>query len=207
MAQQLGKIEKPTADELKRGRRLLFVPLLYSGKGSPTEYLEKCDKYWKQVEDQVADLELKLGQVKKIFHELTPVSGEDGVKAVQDLNDRSYQIIKKRVDTGAQLEAAEERELLTEFMDWSKCLAVGLQNEKVFTRVYESYAEADKKRNEYISKHIDETLKENEIGVLFMREGHHVQFPTDIQVIYVSPPALDEINRWLREHQSKSQGG
>jgi translation elongation factor EF-G len=207
MAEQLGKIEKPTADDLKRGRRLLFVPLVYGGKSSPTEYLEKCDKYWSQVEDQVADLELKLGQVKKIFHELIPASGEDGVKAVKDLNDRSYQIIKKRVDHGAQLEAAEESELLTEFMEWGKCLAAGLQNEKVFTRVYESYAEVEKKRNEYISKHIGETLKENEIGVLFMREGHHVQFPTDIQVIYVSPPALDEINRWLRDHQAKSEGG
>ena len=204
---ELGKIEKPTAEEFKRGRRLLFVPLLYGGKSSPAEYLEKCNKYWNQVEDQVADLELKLGQVKKIFHELIPVSGEDGVKAIQDLNDRSYQIIKKRVDNGAQLEAAEESELLAEFMDWSKCLAAGLQNEKVFTRVYESYAEADKKRNEYISKHIDETLKENEIGVLFMRERHQVHFPTDIQVIYVSPPVLDEINRWLRDYQAKSQGG
>ncbi|NWF77686.1 MAG: hypothetical protein HXY36_03730 [Chloroflexi bacterium] len=203
MAQQLGKIEKPAADDLKRGRRLLFVPLLYGGKSSPAEYLEKCNKYWSQVEDQVTDLELKLGQVKKIFHELIPVSGEDGVKAIQNLDDSSYQIIKKRVDNGAQLEAVEESELLAEFMDWSKCLATGLQNEKVFTRVYESYVEAGKKRNEYISKHIDETLKENEIGVLFMREGHHVQFPTDIQVIYVSPPALDEINRWLRDHQAK----
>ena len=207
MVQQLGKIEKPSVDELKMGRRLLFVPLLYGGKSSPPEYLEKCDRYWNQVEDQVADLELKLGQVKKIFHELIPVSGQEGVKAIQDLNDRSYQIIKKRVDNGAQLEAAEETELLTEFMDWSKCLAAGLQNEKVFTKVYESYAEAGKKRNEHISKHIGETLKENEIGILFMREGHHVQLPTDIQVIYVSPPALDEINRWLRDHQAKSEGG
>ena len=88
-----------------------------------------------------------------------------------------------------------------EFMDWNRCLAVGLQNQKVFTTVYKSYIEASEKRNKYISGQINETLKAEEIGVLFMREGHQVQFPPDIQVFYVTPPALDEINRWFRDRE------
>jgi guanylate kinase len=36
-----------------------------------------------------------------------------------------------------------------------------------------------------------------------MRESHQLQFPTDIQIIYVAPPALDEINRWLRDRETK----
>ena len=201
MSEELGKIEKPPVEEFKRGRKLYFVPLIYCGKESPAEYLEKFNKYWNQVENQMSDLELKLGKVDKIYHELISASGEDGVKAIKDLNDKSYQIIKNRLDKGAQLEATEDRELLTEFMDWSRCLVVGLQNQKVFTKVYESYTEASKKRNEYIAGQIDETLKVDEIGILFIREGHQVQFPSDIQVFYVAPPALDEINRWLR-HQT-----
>ena len=125
-------------------------------------------------------MELKLGKVDRIYHELIPVGGEDGLKAIEELNDKSYQIIKNRLDKGAQLEAAEQSELLTEFMDWSKCLATGLQNQKVFDKIYEFYAEASKKRNEHIARQIDETLKADEIGVLFMREGHQVQFPSDI---------------------------
>jgi guanylate kinase len=35
-----------------------------------------------------------------------------------------------------------------------------------------------------------------------MRENHQLQFPTDIQIIYVAPPALDEIKRWLREQEN-----
>ena len=31
-----------------------------------------------------------------------------------------------------------------------------------------------------------------------MREGHQLQFPSDIEVFYVAPPALDEIKRWSR---------
>jgi hypothetical protein len=83
-------------------------------------------------------------------------------------------------------------------MDWTKCLAAGLQNQKVFDKVYEAYSQAHKKRNEHIAKMIDETLKEGEIGILLMREGHQVQFTADIEVFYVSPPGLDEIKRWRR---------
>jgi hypothetical protein len=203
MAKELGKIEKPSAEEFKRGRKLYFVPLIYGGEESPPEYLEKFNKYWDQVENQVSDLELKLGPVNKIYHELIPVGGNGGIEATKELNDKSYQIAKNRLGKGAQLEATEEAELLTEFMDWSRCLAIGLQNQKVFTKIYESYTEVSKKRNEHIARQIDETLKADEIGLLLMREGHQVQFPSDIQVFYVAPPALDEIKRWLRDYEAK----
>ena len=205
MSEELGKIGKPLTEEFKRGRRLCFVPLVYCGEESPAEYLEKYNKYWNQVENQLSDLELKLGKVGKIYHELIPAGGEDGIKVIKDLNDKSYQTIKNRLDKGAQLEATEDSELLTEFMDWSRCLALGLQNQKVVANVYNLYIEASKKRNEYIARQIDETLKADEIGLLFMREGHQVQFPPDIQVFYVAPPALDEIKRWLRDLTSSSQ--
>ena len=37
------------------------------------------------------------------------------------------------------------------------------------------------------------------MGLLFIREEHLAQFPEDIEVFSVSPPALDEIHRWQRE--------
>jgi len=117
---------------------------------------------------------------------------------LKDLNEKSHQVVQGRVQKGSQLEATEDAELLTEFMDWSRCLSIGLQNQKVLAKVYESYTEAGKKRNEFIARHIDKTLKAEEIGILFMREGHQVQFPAEIEVFYVAPPALDEVNRWLR---------
>jgi len=105
MSEELGKIEKPPAEEFKRGRKLYFVPLIYCGRESPADYLEKFNKYWNQVENQMSDLELKLGKVDRIYHELIPVGGEDGLKAIKELNDKSCQIIKNRLDKGAQLEA------------------------------------------------------------------------------------------------------
>ena len=203
MAEELGKIEKPSTADYKKGRKLYFIPLIYGSKESPTDYLEKFDKYWKQAEDQVCDLEMKLGVASRVYHESIPTSGEEGLNVLKDLNEKSHQMVHSRVQKGSQLEATEDAELLTEFMDWSRCLAVGLQNQKVLTKVYEAYTEAGKKRNEFITKHIDETLKGEEIGIMFMREGHQVQFPSDVEVFYVAPPALDEINRWLRDSQTQ----
>ncbi|GAH60367.1 unnamed protein product, partial [marine sediment metagenome] len=36
-------------------------------------------------------------------------------------------------------------------------------------------------------------------------EGYKLQFPGDIEVFSVFPPALDEIHRWLRDRARKEQ--
>lgn len=203
MAEELGKIEKPPVESFKKGRKLYFIPLVYGGKDLPEDYLQKFNKYWEQVEKQVAELALKLGEVNRVYHELVAASGEEGLKTVADLSEKSRKIVGDCLEKQAQLEPVEDNDILTEFMDWSRCLIIGLQNPRVMSRVYESYLEAGKKRNEYIARKIDETLKENEIGLLLMRENHQVQFPADIQVFYIAPPALDEIKRWLRENEAK----
>jgi len=207
MAQELGKIEKPSVEEYRAARKLFFVPLLFTPKQLEGELFEKVFKYWDQVEAQLTNLELKLGIVKKVYHELVPVGGEEGSKIIEELNSTSYGIVKARLDKGAELEPLEDADLLTESMDWTKCLAIGLQNQKVFDKVYEAYLQSQKKRNEHIAKMIDNTLKEGEIGILLMREGHQVQFPADIEVFYVSPPGLDEIKRWLRTREVEAEKG
>ncbi len=205
MTEELGKIEKPRAEEFRKGRKLYFVPLIYRGEEPPDDYVEKFNKYWEQVEEQIAELELKLGKINRIYHELTPAGDKDGSEIIKELNDKSHKILQAYRDKGAQLEAVEDGDLLTEVMDWSRCLMAGLQNQKVLIKVYESYTEVSKKRNEYIANKIDETLQADEIGILLMRESHQVQLPSDKQVFYVDPPALDEIKRWLRERQIKSE--
>jgi hypothetical protein len=109
------------------------------------------------------------------------------------------------MEKGAAFESTENAEILSELMDWSRCLSLGLQNKDVFSKVYGFYNEAGKKRQEHISRQINDTLKDNEIGILFMTEGHHVQFNPDIRVFYISPPALDEIKRWVRDYEAKAE--
>ncbi|MFC1898778.1 hypothetical protein ACFLXP_00375 [Chloroflexota bacterium] len=203
MAEELGKIEKPAVEEFKKGRKLYFVPLIYGGKELPADYLKILNSYWKQVDGQISDLELKLGPVNRIYHELITSVGEDGLKGLKKLSEKSCEIVEKRIGNGAQLESVEDIELLTEFMDWNRCLAIGLQNRKVMEKVYQFYTEASKNREEFISNHIDETLKEDEIGILFIGENYKIKFPTGVEVFYVAPPALDEMKRWLRDQEVK----
>ncbi len=205
MSEELGQIEKPSAEEFEAGRKLFFVPLIFTSQEPPPDFLEMLNRYWDQVRAQLANLEAKLSQVSMIYHELIPLGGEDGAKAIEALNKGSYEIVKAWLDKGAELQPIEDSELLTEFMDWNRCLAIGLRSQQVFTKVYESYAEAQKKRNEHVAKQIDETLKNDQTGILLMREGHQVQFPSDMQVFYVAPPALDEIKRWLRARETEAQ--
>lgn len=203
MAEELGKIEKPPVEKFKKGRKLYFIPLLYMGEDTPVEYLALFNKYWEQVAKQLVELESKLGNVKRIYHELIPVSGDEGCNAVKELNEKCHSLIQTTMIKGAQMEALEDNNLMTEYMDWGRCLLIGLQNPGVINRVYDSYTESGKKRNEFITGRIDETLENDEIGILFMRENHQVQFPPDIQVFYVAPPALDEVKRWMREQEQQ----
>lgn len=204
MAEQLGKIEKPFAEPFKQGKKLYLVPLIYLNEDSPSEYKERCKRYWQQVAEQLGNLEAKIGKVSRIYHESISQSGEDGTKVVERANLGSYQIVKSKCDRGAILEALEGKELLEEVMDWERCFLFGFVSEKVASKVSEFYLEAAKKRYEFMAKRINETLKDDEAGLLFIREGHQLQFPGDIEVFSVFPPALDEIHRWLRD-QAKAK--
>ncbi len=205
MAEELGKIQKPAVEDFRKGRKLIFVPVIYLVEGLPEDYVQKFNRYWEQVEKHITELTSKLGQVSAVYHELVAVSGKEGVKSLKDLNNKGYKIVKACIDKKARLEGLEDADVLTEFMDWNRCLMIGLQNPKVISKIYESYAEANKKRNEAMAKRIDDSLKKDEIGIVMMREGHQVQFPADIQVFYVAPPALDDIKRWIRERERETE--
>jgi len=198
MAEELGKIEKPSIEEFNKGRKLFFVPLVRKSKSSPNEYKVKVKDYWLQVGKQLAELENKLGSINKVYHEFVSLSGKEGLKTIKELDGGNYQILKSMVEKGSYIEAIEEAATLIEFMDWSRCMA-SVNSKRVFDTMHNYYVEASKKRNEFMANRLNETLKPNDIGVLFMRENHKIQFPHDIDLFYVSPPALDAINRWLRD--------
>ncbi len=205
MAQELGKIDKPEADNFKQGRKLLLVPLIYLYKDAPSEYTEKYELYWKQVAEHIVNLEAKIGTISRVYHESISLGGDDGLKIMEKLNPKSHQIARQKCQDGATLEAIEDRELAEEAIDWERCLFIGFLSDKVARKVSELYIEASRKRYEHISKKIDETLTAGETAMLFIREGHLVQFSQDIEVFSVAPPALDEIHRWLRERTTAKE--
>ena len=207
MEEPLGKIEKPAVEHFTGKRKLYLVPLIFYGEKAPAEYMEKFNLYWEQVSQQVANLESKIGKAAHVYHESITLAGEDGLKIIEKLNPSCYQIANSRCQGGAVLEITEDKELAEESMDWERFLLMGFISHKVARTVSDFYVEATRKRYQDIARRIDETLKAEEVGVLFIREGHMVQFPADIEVFSVAPPALDEIHRWQRDRVSSEKKG
>jgi len=205
MDQELGKIEKPDAESFKKGRRLFLVPLLYAGKDAPPDYVEKYELYWKQVDEQVRHLESRVGLVNRVYHESISVGGKEGLEIMEKVNIKSYEMARQKCQDKAQLEVIEDKQLAEENMDWERCMLIGFLSDTVASKVYESYVESAKKRYAYMGKKIDETLEANEIAILFIREGHMVQFPKDVEVFSVAPPSLDEIHRWMRDRINREK--
>ena len=202
MAEELGKIEKLEIERFGL-RKLYVVPLIFSGADAPPDYKEKLERYWREVNEQIANQEAKVGKIKRIYHESMSIGGEEGLKIVAEINALSHLIAKDKVDCGAVFEATELAELSDECMDWERCLLLGLFSQKAIKTVAELYQQCSLKRFEYIGRRIDETLQKGEAAILFIREGHMVQFAKDIEVFSVAPPGLDDIHRWLRDRSKQ----
>jgi hypothetical protein len=203
MAETLGKMEKPEAASFKLGRKLIYVPLIFlPPDDDDIELAALVKKFWAEAAAQVNKLSSGLDGIKKIYHELVP-GGEEGLKTIDSLRSGSQEMVKSAVEAGAALQETEDMEALAEFLDWGRCLSIRLESPKVFGVVYENYLKSQQQRAEAIGKKIDETLSNDELGLAFLREGHSVQFPSDIQVFYVAPPSLDALRRYITDRLEK----
>ncbi|MDV2989482.1 MAG: hypothetical protein P3T54_04975 [Dehalogenimonas sp.] len=205
MSEELSKIERPTAASFSGKRKLYVVPLLYQWPDAPAEYQALFHRYWSEVTDQLNHLEDRIGAVAQIYHEGIDSSGDAAVATLKQFENPSYDITQARLSKNAALTPIEDRELMNESIDWERFVMMGFASSKVARLATENLMAVAKKRYEHIGSRITETLKDNEAGILFMREGHQIQFPATIEVFSVSPPSLDEIHRYLRNAQERPQ--
>ena len=212
MTQELGQIQRPEAGAFTGKRKLLLVPLMFASPNQPQEGETLLQKYWVQMQSQVESLESTLGKASHIYHENLGEGGDEGLVRLEAADERSHRFVKAQCSAGAVLEATEDEELLLEVMDLQRCLMLPFASERLANKLHEWYFDSMRQRYEHIAKGIDETLGENEVGILLISERHQVQFPQGVEVIYVSPPALDEYRRWLQawlkeqQSQAASQG-
>ncbi|HLH72968.1 MAG TPA: hypothetical protein VKX96_06765 [Chloroflexota bacterium] len=205
MAQELGKIERPTAASFEGTRKLFLVPLVYSPSEPPADYVGMLERYWAGVRNQVRRLTERTGPIRHVYHEGVFQIGEEGRQTIERLNIRSHTLIHEVCDSEAVVEALEDGEVFAESIDWQRCLMAGLASHKVLDLAWNGYREATRRRFEVMSERIEQTLKPGEAGLLLIREEHSIQFPKDVQVFYIAPPALDEIHRWLREREQRER--
>ncbi len=197
MTTPLTQMPKPEAAQFSGQRKLFLVPIFLFPPDSPDDATQLLERYWTEVRDQIQNLERSLGAVRYVFHETIYAGGEDGLKMVEVMNPFGCSFVQALCGAGAMLEATEDQAVVEEHSDWQRCLSIGLMSEKVMNLAITGIQETTQHRFDYIGQRISETLQENEVGVLFISEGHRVQFPTDVQVFFVAPPALDALRRWI----------
>lgn len=196
---ELGRIERPIAENFKEKRKLYCVPNIYPIVDATDDYYGLVEKFWNEASQQIDMLEAA-GKIKKIFCESLFVQGQDAFDALEKLNKNALKIVKKRVDEGAILLPIEREEIFGPFVDWANCLSV-IRTKEVFERVYEFYTECSDRRIKYIQNVIETNLSDKEAGLLIMSDEDRVrlQFPNDIEVFLVTPPSYDDILRWVRD--------
>jgi hypothetical protein len=157
------------------------------------------------MQDQVTSLQSALGGLNHLYHESLTLGGDEGLRQLEVRDQRSHGFIVTKCGDGAMLQATESAELLAESLDLQRCLMMPLASEKVALQLQEWFTSSNRERYEHISRQIDETLRPSEVGLLLISERHQVQFPEDIEVFYIAPPALDEFRRWLQNWISAQQ--
>lgn len=191
----LGPTGKADPQQFDRKRKLFLVPLVTVPPQLEEQISELANIHWDQVKAQLQNLEKSLGTIRHVFHELIHDEGKAGEQLLSQIAPRSASLIKEITDSSGHLEQTEDQDLLFELSDWQRCLSMGLVSQKVSDLASENYQTAMSDRYEYIGKQIDETLEEDEVAALFISEDHRVQFPSDIQVFYVSPPSQNQLKQ------------
>ena len=199
MATPITQMPKPDAGQYSGERKLFLVPSFMMPPTMPDEGLALLDGYWSEVRDHVASLSRSLGKVSRVYHELVYEGGDAGMEMLEQVNPRGGSFIKSLCQAGASLEGLEDRALLEESMDWQRCISIGLMSERVMQLAMDGFREAGEGRTRRMIERIDETLGENEAGVLCIREDHGLQFPPSLKVFYVAPRSMDALKRWIEE--------
>lgn len=207
MAEELGRIQRPTASQYDGRRKRLLISLIYGPQADDPTGVEVLQNYWKQIQPQVEALEEALGGLQRIYHESLTVGGTEGLEQLGAADQRSHAFITSKTQAGAVLEPTEDMDILLETLDLQRCMMIPLASANVGSRLQEWHADSNRQRYEHIANQIDITLGESETGLLLISERHQVQFPSDVEVFYVSPPALDEYRRWFQNWVEQQEAG
>lgn len=153
---------------------------------------ETANQYWQSVEDYLCRFD---ASKMRVYQDGLAADGEMGERIVKEAarrGSRNYQIVLKRLNHGAHLQATEDLALLLQ--EHAIMRAGGQQASSPAER--ERLLE---QRDTYIANVIASTLQDEELGVLFIGAWHNVDghLAADIHVQRVKDP--DKIRRYVHE--------
>lgn len=189
-------------------RTLFYVPRMYTEVEFrtltgclPKDLKQETREFWKYVEEKLL---MFAGRIQRIYRDGNFKSGEDGLAHLASIDWDNYSLAKKLVEKGATFEATEDRIQVAESESWLVMLNSPDSNPITF----ELYQQTIKERNNYVACKISETLKTDEIGVLFFDPSRHIKASDDIKVITVyrfNP--LDYLKSWQVKQRLNAKNG
>lgn len=186
-------------------RELLYVPIIHSesdlgslgaaidkrsaslyGEKRWAEHKETVAMFWRSVADYLLSLD---AASLKIYQDGLAANGELGGRIVEEAAKRgsmNHQVIWQLLSKGAEARKTEDASLLMEELrlarEESGAASIPNPGDLSFSK-----ACLMEKRDRFIARTIDETLKQGETAVLFIGAYHnvHLYLPRDITVEYL----------------------
>lgn len=181
-------------------RQLVYVPIIHTAQdlGSQLDLVKQkyiarygirawqrrlrvVERFWDDIAVSLCSL-WQDGRKIRVYQDGMPVSGRevDLARQLAQNGSRNHQLIVQLVEKGAVLMGTEDPELLRrEYDHWQTSSAVYREASAHY------YDELMELRDRYIANRIDSTLREGELGLLFIGLLHGLtdKLPQDIGVI------------------------
>lgn len=193
---EFAKIEKESLVNGKEGRQLVEIPLLLikniSQAKNKEKLIEKVIKYYDLVKQWIIEFQKKVKEIKRIY--FASYTEKEDLNEFLDDNfnfNREFKEFIKELLKKVELKIVEDYDLFLEFIGWLETISMPGTTEMDI----KFFKECSKDRLAHISKIINDTLNEDQIGLLFINLNSGIIYPKDIKVIHFKPPIVDEIKR------------
>ena len=199
MSKEIGKIDKPAAENTILKRKIYLVQNIQNYFPENNEFKTLLEEYWDSISDQLDKMESTAGIITNIYIEGMWQSFQEVEKIIQESSPASLKLIKTRIGSGSNYIPVEDESIYKRLIDLTRIVQLGFVSEKIKTLIEEQYSETVLERQIHIKTTIDQ-LQLGEAGLFMLSSVNH-KFSDDIEIFNVIPPALDKINRWLQNNQ------
>ena len=184
--------------------RSLFIVRMVQPFPGLEGYDAVLSNYWTAVRNQLDRQMVSSGPIKRVFAETVTGRGEDALVQLSQANPQAHSLVRYLVGNGATVEEFEDAELLGQLVDWGQCASQNLVSEKVRSVVASGHAESSGQRDEHLTKRLNDAIGDDE-SALALAVSEQLPIPDRIERFIVSPPELDQLERWLRAKMEEAR--
>lgn len=164
----------------------------------PARFQEREDEIAKYL--NTVERELNKTRIHKIYvdtvHQDTEQKRKEHIDYYLNLGSKTHGVINRLMQKGGRLEKTEDTILVFEGIRWANDYIRGKIS---FDLVADLRNDNLKDRDEFISKRINETLKDGDCGALFIGAAHNVVLPENIEVKHFKLPEILLKNPYQRK--------